>query len=651
MGLLNACASRAIGIVFVAVGVLISRAGYAGDDKEGYHLPYVSCCTPLHQIEEGIEEAKARVALHPNDASAWFELARNYRSAYRKLYDNVKAQGDDESETRSMIQVVFRANGPGFYSETVKNILKAAELNPTESGIQIGLCTVLRELSEHCVHICSSEVATLLLENKATDAELEQYKECVKRLGSNDFKTREEAIAELTLAGLKATSELHAALEMKDEVKVCIGARAALVRAWQTEAAKRYREGLRLTPGADEKMQASDERLPLPAEDVLRIPVVGTWKELAAAPEITLKDGQKVRVGIEATEAPAGSQVMLYVLSDKNGCQWKSGDYAIGPLKFYIDSRKSTDWGMKRPFVTNKLTLWCAAIPVESFDKIGSVRLFDQNSEVGSAIILRRNDKYHHWTVLRINQTGKKAVGEPAPIRELTATGLRVTPQVCSYVPVKVAGASLLNTEESLPSLLVYNRKNILPDYDLKAITALIGELGSESYDTRAAATRALCRMGPGCIGILRDLRSTATDAEIVRRLGDLIRDFGGEFHISWREGMIRMRCSYAADHPELLNGSHLFARWWLNGTPVQIPLSSEDRLELLPLDHEPNAEAVYFGVESSLKVIGAKKGDQISIQFLFTPFDGNSRAMPEGEEGVGDDFPSVSNKIEFTAP
>src|SRR5437773_1864148 len=80
---------------------------------------------------------------------------------------------------------------------------------------------------------------------------------------------------------------------------------------------------------------------PNSAQSPRTIPVVKTWGDLLKQEPIDLGDGVKVLLGIEATECPRGSGVLLYCLTEGyNPSKTKEDFWQLGPLKIFIPNHE-----------------------------------------------------------------------------------------------------------------------------------------------------------------------------------------------------------------------------------------------------------------------------------------------------------------------
>jgi hypothetical protein len=100
-----------------------------------------------------------------------------------------------------------------------------------------------------------------------------------------------------------------------------------------------------------------------------------------------------------------------------------------------------------------------------------------------------------------------------------------------------------------------------------------------------------------------------------------------------------------------------LLARWWVNGREVifqQVPFDERKRGEITLDGFPARAREWRIHLHLNLAVLGAKSGDTIGMQLLYSPDDwdwvapGISMASSEGDDPRA--FPELSNRINFIA-
>jgi hypothetical protein len=395
------------------------------------------------------------------------------------------------------------------------------------------------------------------------------------------------------------------------------------------------------------------------AAEATEIAVVHTWKELSATPEITLKNGARVRLGIEATEAPAGSHVLLYMLSDGDPGESEAHE-RLGPLKIQRDpdpregGLQSIQEKSRADRPTGSL-LWCARVWIEK----GAVKisLLEGETAVAGVTVKSNGRTFHPWMSLR--QTPglrEKAVADEERGTELTnKEAYCAMPVVDGTEPFAIPTDELRGSPQLLPHLLTPDDVDVAKEASPKPaqLDELIGELSSTDFETREAASRSLTGLGEPGLQALKDRLSTCTDPEAQARLAATIASIENSITASLSNGTLRLKFPKAVD---VSNPKDCFlARWWVNGRPH---ISEGQDVLINGGGMIPNmrmADAISLRLKIDYAELKAKKADKITLQIMHAPdeyiYSSHGLEMAKEYHPEHDHQPRVSNKIEFKAP
>jgi len=404
----------------------------------------------------------------------------------------------------------------------------------------------------------------------------------------------------------------------------------------------------------------------LPKQAPRAVPVIKTWAALSAVKPFEIGDGVKVRLGIEAAEAPCLSGVLVYALVEGfKPNELDDPDEQLGPLKVELKTpgeekteidavqrqrqRQMADW--------DGAALFCRVLPLRTAGD-HTLRFFTQTgTELAVATVRANSAPYHPWTVfhsVRWNEI------EEAP-QDGVLTGYLSYPRFDPALPYLSGADPLLVVDEAaqkrdapLPRLQdsLAAAAPEVPDPSAR-IDVLVKALAEDDFDLRENASRELRGLLPEALPQLEKARSRATDVEIRSRLEGLIRSaLAATLHLqaASAEATLTFPGGLHASWPE----DYYLARWWVNDKAVIL---------------EPNKDvhmfqrvgAMRMGEQMRLRwkidwqLLGAKSGDRVAVQLMYCPagvrriFDGKQAlAMQMLEFGQK---PVVSNRTEFVLP
>jgi hypothetical protein len=309
------------------------------------------------------------------------------------------------------------------------------------------------------------------------------------------------------------------------------------------------------------------------------IPVVTTWDDLLKQPAVHLDKGVVVRLGIEATDCPRWSGVLLYAYCDgmddtepreynrdSLGPLWLSvrvdGNLLDAKVKLRVPPRRFPwDAGGKRPM------LFCRSLLI---DRVGDYRLTvcnDEGKDIAGVVVRGTDVPFHPWSaLLLVTKAHVRWEGDKLKMQQ---------------------PARLTNLAEGIA---------------LPAIGTIWG-LDHRRWDAQEAS-RVVGQKVP--FGKGRLPRLVPDEASLVLQLtseGDKLR-----CRVAGAPG-------FSPAHPDL----HFLARWWINekafmpepvdnircrGGNIDVCDENDARFELV-LDHSR---------------LGARSGDRVELQLLYCP-------------------------------
>jgi hypothetical protein len=333
--------------------------------------------------------------------------------------------------------------------------------------------------------------------------------------------------------------------------------------------------------------------------------VVRTWGELLDQPVISLADGNKVRLGVEAKQVARGSAILIYALLDGN--QWSvKGEQPLGPLRvqFHRVGVVQREASVKRgpaarvPRWDNaKRLLFATTLEPSAYWDIEKARaiwpekfrlavLAADNALVAEEIIAATSNRQHPWLVF-----GSPA--KPKTWRSPEEEAVRAyfgMSRLHPATPFCDGSTPILEDGGDIP------RERPLPGWTFA------------EPDPR--------------LSLRADARSLRIDSKT-------------SLYLSWP-------------------GDRFLHRLWVNGRPF-VP---EERIEAYGI---ARSGRMVFGTRLDVEWefeparIKARKGDRVGVQVLYCPGGWrfhDDKAGQIGTHGAGDSslrLPRLSNRVEFT--
>lgn len=404
----------------------------------------------------------------------------------------------------------------------------------------------------------------------------------------------------------------------------------------------------------------------LPKQAPRIVPVVKTWAALSALKPFEIADGIKVRLGIEAAEAPCLSGVLVYALVEGfQPNEFDDPDAQLGPLKIAIktpgetpaakDVAKQQQQRQMSDF--DGAALFCRVLPLRNPGDYTIRFLTQTGTELAVATVRANSAPYHPWTVfhsVRWNEI------EEAP-QDGLLTGYvayarfdPALPYLSGADPLLVVGEAAQKRDAPLPRLQESNdaAAPVVPDQSAR-INTLVKALAEDDFDLRENASRELRGLLPEALPLLEKARSRAADVETRTRLEGLIRSaLVSTLHlqVASAEATLTFPGGLHASWPE----DYYLVRWWVNDKAVILEPNKE-------LQHFAKVGAMRMGEQMRLRwkidwqLLGAKSGDRVALQVMYCPAgvrrvldSEQALAMPPLEFGQK---PVVSNRTEFVLP
>ncbi len=334
--------------------------------------------------------------------------------------------------------------------------------------------------------------------------------------------------------------------------------------------------------------KATDAEVKVPT-----IQVVKDLDELRKQPVIDLGALGQVRLGLEATEAPLYSGIVVYALVENTSTKKLVGSDSLGPVQV------SLEWDDDHERYKDV----CYSI-FQDKDARGRTYLYARVmaiSKVGTALIAVRNGGIELLAQAHITGTNKKF----HPWSPFSLAKSQETPSNMQTADTKdVAFPALSNSSDGVALPVTFNTVGfaITPETPLtlpaishpeeKVVLSLKGQTLSIKLD--------------------------------------------GKYHIKRPEDV-------------------LLARWWVNDKPFIPPPANPESCEIADTERMWETDRLLVKLELDSKKLGAQSGDKIALQILHCPqgwLDVIPEMLKQQAEG-NDDRPqfSISNKIEFTAP
>lgn len=347
------------------------------------------------------------------------------------------------------------------------------------------------------------------------------------------------------------------------------------------------------------------------------IAVVRTWDELGRQPAIDLPDGAKVRFGIDTATCADNGCVVVYALFDGLSiytpfANQDVGEFSLGPLRaaphrvmpqpsdgsesLMIESdHESSDPRLIR--VSAGRHLFAAMVPMHGA-RLMNIDIKSENGKrVAVTDVESANEKRHRWLGIKAYRLGSQFVDNPLGDED--------------YVK-KVEAAA----RSAKPIVEKYDAQVFGIEYG-QAIPMLVGEypLWSETEDRPIAGTREL--------------------PSLQSRRRDTIK-------ATFEDGMLQL--ALPGGIPMDVAAEQLVLRWWVNGEEVK-PISRSREMSFTSYNTSDTHSAVLasplrlrFGFDPSF--IGAKPGDRVRVQAMYTPF--GITVLDGNEETVKHCFPSI---------
>lgn len=365
------------------------------------------------------------------------------------------------------------------------------------------------------------------------------------------------------------------------------------------------------------------------AEKVPSIKEVKTLADLENVAPLLLKNGAKVRLGVERTQCPVGDGVLLYCLTEgfQPPDEWSRADL-MGPVIVVL--RNSREPG---------LVLKMKAQPVG-----------DDNSEYETFLTLRTG---FGWAARQRQERGldrckllfvrsvfvDRAGKLPIQIYEHRAD----TDEKDKEVGRLLAESTLIGTDQAYHPWMPFDI-----DYDV-------------NLDIGDKPEIVMNRSKGIALPWLPDMRATVvkglvngkiTQWQPKKELPTLIPSKPtGSLNCSIKGDLVTIDSEIGLQDGVCL---HFLTRWWVNDKPFVTKQVSVSELEY-PLDFNRSDKPVrrfQFRLDLNRKALKAKAGDRIGLQLLYCPdwdwVDSSRSKIAKGWKG--NDWPMLSNRIEFVA-
>lgn len=397
------------------------------------------------------------------------------------------------------------------------------------------------------------------------------------------------------------------------------------------------------------------------------VPVVKTFAALSQVKPIEIGEDIKIRLGIEAAEAPVYSGVLVYAQVDGfHVNEQDDPDTQLGPLKMEVkpeaEARRRIEVGpglLRQPANWDGTALFCRVLTLRAPGDYTIRFLTHSGTEVATATVRATSAKYHAWSVfhsVRWNEI------EEAP-QDGVLTGYLAysrfdpgVPYLSGADPLQVIPEAMQKRETPLPRL-----QDTLPAVvaaevpeQIARVQALIKALSEDDFDLRENASLELRSMLPDVLPQLEKARSRTPDVETRSRLEGLIRSaLAATLHIqaTSHEATLTFPGGLHASWPE----DYYLARWWINDKPVMLE-ANRDIQELQKVGAMRMGEQMRLRWKIDWNLLGAKSGDRVALQVMYCPA-GVRKVLQDGAElrmapilEFGQK-PVLSNRTEFVLP
>jgi len=374
--------------------------------------------------------------------------------------------------------------------------------------------------------------------------------------------------------------------------------------------------------------EPSSSRLTAQADPLL-IKKVATWEELLNQPAIDLRDGVKIRFGIEALECPRWSSVALYAYTegyddmipryenrDALGPVWVSvrlGDVCFDAKdKIWSHPRYESEIGDRQP------RLFCRFLMV---DKVGDyeVTVRSEKGDDLARVTLKGTDApFHPWSPLVVTKNTQYEHLEEK-IEFLGEVG---------YVD---------KYRRTAPAEAIFDGKGI-------ALPAIMSNVGysAEGWD-------------PLLNKFANDPKKLADEQPHPFGKGPLPKVLVEDIDPSLPARFVQERMLIqivAKDRSERYRpGKYYLCRWWVNGKPfVPEPVNPTQHVERLSYPYN-KGEDLEIHLTVTAKDLKAKTGDKVELQLLSCGTAGWLPVENPQTSERGGIYPRLTNKVQFTLP
>lgn len=405
-----------------------------------------------------------------------------------------------------------------------------------------------------------------------------------------------------------------------------------------------------------------------------KISVVKTWKELRAQPEIHIGGGVTVRLGVETLRCPRLSGVMLYCVTENYDQVWQAQDpdEQLGPVQIRVEERGAQKamvakavQKMEMPALKARRMMFAQVLPVAG-KATYDVSVLDQNGKpLATCAIEATDETVPVWSMLQQNNEALQELklAEEMPVVDLRYEGAgAVVPKIEGWMPLRWETSTgerepvHFSDDDPLPNMQFPDEpKDPPPTAELIAkVRAQIPKLGSDDFDMREVATRELEALGKLARPLIAAEAKASNDTELRARARLLSEKIEGEFtaRLAGRDFLLTLSEGLQTTWFE----DSVIARWWVNGKPF-VPGPLEALRQEGGLGGSRTVDSVLLKVKLDASKLGAKSGDKITVQFLHCPT--GYRIVDEQKiemlarliHEAADNFPRISNKVEFTLP
>lgn len=405
-----------------------------------------------------------------------------------------------------------------------------------------------------------------------------------------------------------------------------------------------------------------------------KIAAVKTWTELRAQPEIHIGGEVTVRLGVERLRCPRQSGVMIYCIAENYDQVWQAPDPddQLGPVEIRIEERGAMRAQVAKAVQKSEVEslkarriLFAQVLPIAGKGTY-DVLVLDQNRKPLAACTIEAADESAPiWSPLQQNNEVLQELqsADETPVIRLRYDGAAVAvPKIEGWMPLRWEKASgerepvPFADDDPLPNLQFPDAgKDPPPEAELAVkVRALVPKLGHDDFETREAATRALEALGKSARPLIAAEAKANSDAELRARARQLSEKLDGEFTAKLLGRDFLLTRSEGLETAFVENS--VLARWWVNGKPFQPgPLGALQQEG--GLGGSRTVDSLLLKIKLDASKLGAKSGDKITVQFLYCP---NGYQMIDDQQmemlarmirESADNFPRISNKVEFTAP